>query len=86
VSTAFPCAIGAMNLLIFVSLYRTFRKVRNGGIYVDEDLDVLLGGRGFLARIFRLVFRLVTKLSTVTSTRSDLQLSASLHWRRRFRG
>jgi nickel/cobalt transporter (NiCoT) family protein len=61
VSTAFLYAIAAMNLLIFVSLYKTFRKVRNGGIYVDEDLDVLLGGRGFLARIFRPVFRLVTK-------------------------
>jgi len=61
VSTVFLYAIAAMNLLIFVSLYRIYRKVRNGGIYVEEDIDLLLGGRGFLARIFRPVFRLVTQ-------------------------
>jgi nickel/cobalt transporter (NiCoT) family protein len=35
--------------------------VRAGGAYVEEDLDVLLNNRGFLARIFRPVFKLVTR-------------------------
>jgi nickel/cobalt transporter (NiCoT) family protein len=49
VSIVFLYAIAVMNLLIFVSLHRIYRKVRNGGIYVEEDIDPLLGGRGFLS-------------------------------------
>ncbi len=43
------------------SIYRTFVRVRRGEPYVEEDLDLLLGNRGFLARIFRPVFRLITR-------------------------
>jgi high-affinity nickel-transport protein len=61
VSTLFMLLIALMNLLIAISVYRTFRHVRNGGRYVDEDFDMLLNKRGILARLFRPVFRLVDK-------------------------
>jgi len=61
VSALFLLAMAAMNLIIAAGVYRTFRHVRGGGTYVDEDLDILLANRGFLARLLRPVFRLVTK-------------------------
>jgi nickel/cobalt transporter (NiCoT) family protein len=61
VSAIFLLAIAAMNIIIFASIYKSYRRVRAGGAYVEEDLDVLLNNRGFLARIFRPVFKLVTR-------------------------
>ena len=48
-------------MLILISVYRTFQKVKRGGTFIDSDLDILLNNRGFLARIFRPVFGLVTR-------------------------
>ena len=59
VSSFFLLAIAAANLLVLVSVYRTFRVVKNGGSYVDEDLNLLLARRGFFGRIFRSLFRLI---------------------------
>jgi high-affinity nickel-transport protein len=59
VSALFLFVIAAMNLLIFGSVWRTFRHVRQGGAYVEEDLDLLLNQRGFAARLFRPLFRLI---------------------------
>jgi nickel/cobalt transporter (NiCoT) family protein len=61
VSAFFLFAIAAMNIVILAALYRTWRKVRMGGGYEEQDLDLLLNSRGFLTRFFRPVFRLVTK-------------------------
>ncbi|HEY4044148.1 MAG TPA: HoxN/HupN/NixA family nickel/cobalt transporter [Rhodopila sp.] len=61
VSAAFLLAIAAVNLTIFFGVLRTFRHVRNGGAYVDEDMDLLLARGGFLARIFRPLFRMITQ-------------------------
>ncbi|GAY24273.1 MULTISPECIES: HoxN/HupN/NixA family nickel/cobalt transporter [Sphingobium] len=61
VSATFLFAIAAMNLIILRSVLRTFNHVRKGGAYVDEDMDILLGNRGLLARLFRPLFRLVTR-------------------------
>jgi high-affinity nickel-transport protein len=61
VSAFFLLAIAAANLLVLVSVYRTFRVVKNGGRYVEEDLDLLLSKRGFFGRIFRRLFRLIGK-------------------------
>lgn len=61
VSALFLFAIAAMNLLILRSVYRTFQRVRNGAVYVDEDLDILLNGRGLISRILRPLFRLVSR-------------------------
>jgi high-affinity nickel-transport protein len=40
-------------------IYCAFRRVRRGEPYVEEDFDLLLGSRGFLARLFRPVFRMI---------------------------
>lgn len=59
VSAVFLLAIAVMNLFILAAVYRTFHRVRNGGPYVEEDLDALMAGGGFLARIFRPLFGMI---------------------------
>ncbi|WP_093086479.1 HoxN/HupN/NixA family nickel/cobalt transporter [Sphingobium sp. AP50] len=61
VSATFLFAIAAMNLMILRSVWKSFAHVRAGGTYVEEDLDLLLGNRGLLARLFRPMFRLVSR-------------------------
>jgi nickel/cobalt transporter (NiCoT) family protein len=61
VSVTFLLIMAALNLTIARSTYVTFRRVRGGGSYVEEDFDVLLSKRGFFSRIFRPLFRLVDK-------------------------
>ena len=61
VSTSFLFAIALMNMVILRSVIRAFARVRRGEPYENEDLDLLLANRGFLARIFRPLFRLITK-------------------------
>ena len=61
VSAVFLLIIAVMNIVIFVGIYRSYRRVRTGGAYVEEDLDMLLNDRGLLARVFRPAFRLVTR-------------------------
>jgi high-affinity nickel-transport protein len=61
VSALFLLTIAAMNIVIFCSIYKNYRRVRAGGTYVEEDLDILLNNRGFLSRIFRPLFKLVTR-------------------------
>jgi high-affinity nickel-transport protein len=60
-SALFLFAIAIVNILVLVSVYRTFQAVKRGEPFVDDDLDILLNSRGFLTRIFRPLFRLVTK-------------------------
>jgi high-affinity nickel-transport protein len=59
VSTLFLFAIAIVNLIILRAVYRTFRSVRRGEPYIDEDFDLLLGSRGFLSRLFRPVFGMI---------------------------
>ncbi|MDY7577139.1 HoxN/HupN/NixA family nickel/cobalt transporter [Herbaspirillum sp. RTI4] len=61
VSVFFLFAIAILNIVILRSVYRVFCRVRNGGAYVEGDLNTLLAGRGFLARMLRPLFRLVTR-------------------------
>ena len=61
VSSIFLLAIAVVNLIILRSIYRTFTKVRRGEPYVDEDFDLLLANRGFLARLFRPVFAMIRR-------------------------
>jgi len=60
VSASFLLVMGVLNLTIARSTYLTFKKVRSGGSYVEEDFDVLLK-RGLISRILRPLFRLVDK-------------------------
>ncbi|HEX3940043.1 MAG TPA: HoxN/HupN/NixA family nickel/cobalt transporter [Acidobacteriaceae bacterium] len=59
VSTFFLLGIAILNLVVLRSVYRTFLRVRRGEPYVEEDLDLLLSSRGFLARFLRPVFALI---------------------------
>lgn len=61
VSALFLLVIAAMNIAIFVSIYRSYRLLRRNGTFVEADLDVLLNSRGLLARLFRPLFSLVTE-------------------------
>jgi high-affinity nickel-transport protein len=61
VSALFLFAIAVMNLLIFISVWKTFRHVRHGGEFVEEDFDLLLNKRGFASRLFRPLFGLIRK-------------------------
>jgi high-affinity nickel-transport protein len=61
VSALFLFGIAAVNLVTMVSIYRAFVRVRNGAPYVDEDFDMLLASRGFLARLFRPMFAMIRR-------------------------
>jgi high-affinity nickel-transport protein len=59
VSSFFLLSIAVMNISILASIISTFRRVKSGGAYSDEDLNILLAKRGFFGRIFRGLFKLV---------------------------
>jgi high-affinity nickel-transport protein len=61
VSASFLLIMAALNLIIARSTYRTLVSVRRGGVYAEEEMDVLLNKRGFLSRIFRPLFRLINQ-------------------------
>ena len=53
VSAFFLFAIAFANLLVLVSIYRAFRTVKNGGRFIEENVDLALANRGLLGRVFR---------------------------------
>jgi high-affinity nickel-transport protein len=61
VSASFLFAIAIMNIFILAAVYKTFRRVKAGETYAEEDLDMLLSGGGFIARMFRPLFRAIGK-------------------------
>jgi nickel/cobalt transporter (NiCoT) family protein len=61
ISALFLFAIAFVNILVLVSICRTFQAVKRGEPFVEDDFDLLLNSRGFLSRIFRPLFRLVGK-------------------------
>ena len=61
VSVFFLFAIAFVNLIVLRSIYRAFVRVRRGQPYVEEDFNMLLAGRGILARMFRPVFRMISR-------------------------
>lgn len=61
VSALFLFAIAAMNLIILRSVWKTFRHVRAGGAYVEDDLNLLLAARGPMSNLFGPMFRLVRR-------------------------
>jgi hypothetical protein len=60
-SAFFLFAIAFANFLVLISVYRTFQKVKNGGRFVEEDLDLTLAKRGLLGRLFRRLFRVIER-------------------------
>jgi high-affinity nickel-transport protein len=61
ISAFFLFAIAIVNIIVLRSIYRTFVQVRRGEPYVEEDFNMLLSGRGILARLFRPMFRMITR-------------------------
>ncbi|WFU38267.1 HoxN/HupN/NixA family nickel/cobalt transporter [Bradyrhizobium sp. CB82] len=60
VSALFLFLIAAVNLAIFIGLWRTLRAIRHG-THDAEGIDALLAGHGFLARLLAPMFRMVSK-------------------------
>ena len=58
-SAAFLFAIAIANLFVLAQVWRSFQRVKRGGLYIKADLDLFLARRGLLGRIFRPVFRLI---------------------------
>jgi high-affinity nickel-transport protein len=61
ISALFLLAVAIVNLFIFAAVWRSFRRVREGERLEAHELDTLLAGQGFLARLFRPLFRMVTR-------------------------
>jgi high-affinity nickel-transport protein len=60
VSALFLLTIAVMNIFILRGVYRAFKRVRDGGIYVEEDFDMLMSQGGIMARLFRPLFAMMT--------------------------
>ena len=60
VSASFLLAIAVMNIFVLAAVYKPFRRVKAGGAYVEEDLNMFLAGGPF-ARIFRPLFRSISR-------------------------
>ncbi len=61
VSVLFLFIVAAANFIVLCSVLWTFRRVRRGGDYAEEDIDHLLAQRGFVGRLFRPLFRLISR-------------------------
>jgi high-affinity nickel-transport protein len=60
ISALFLLAIALINLVVLAGIFKTFRRVKAGGIYSDEDVNLLLAQRGFFGRMFRELFRMIS--------------------------
>jgi high-affinity nickel-transport protein len=60
-SALFLLLLAAFNVVVLLSVWRTFQAVKSGEPFSEGDFDILLNSRGFLARLFRPLFRIVTK-------------------------
>jgi nickel/cobalt transporter (NiCoT) family protein len=61
ISASFLLAIAALNAAVLVGVYQLFRQTARGGDMGQQQLDALLGQRGFFARLFRRLFRLIAR-------------------------
>jgi high-affinity nickel-transport protein len=60
-SAFFLLAIAAINLIILRGVWKSFRRARRGEPVAEQELNLLLSGRGLLARLFRPLFRMVSR-------------------------
>ncbi|WP_246257835.1 HoxN/HupN/NixA family nickel/cobalt transporter [Pararobbsia alpina] len=61
ISAGFLFVLAFANLVVLVSVIRTFHAVRRGEPLAETDLDLLLNNRGFLSRLLRPVLALVSR-------------------------
>jgi high-affinity nickel-transport protein len=60
-SALFLFAIAVANMAVLRGVYGAFRQARNSEQLRAEEIDILLGQRGWLARLFRPLFGLVSR-------------------------
>ena len=60
-SALFLFLLAAFNIIVLISVWRTFQAVKRGEPFLENDFDMLLNNRGFLARLFRPLFSLISK-------------------------
>ncbi len=60
-SAIFLLGIGLANLFVLRGIWSAFTRARRGAAVSVEDLDAVLAGRGFLARLFRSAFSIVSR-------------------------
>jgi len=60
-SAFFLLAIALINLVVLRGVWASFRRARRGEAVADHELNLLLSGRGLLARVFRPLFRMVSR-------------------------
>ncbi len=61
VSATFLLVVAAINLLVFVDIFRAFARTRRGEAYDRQSVDEMLDQRGLLGRFFRPLLRLVDR-------------------------
>ncbi len=59
-SACFLLAIAVINLVILRAVWRNLRRARAGEPVAEQELNLLLSGRGLLSRLFRPLFRMVS--------------------------
>jgi high-affinity nickel-transport protein len=59
ISALFLYAIAAINIVVLVEVYRTFRRVRHGEAYAAPADDAMTSGGGLWCRLFRPWMRLI---------------------------
>ncbi len=61
ISASFLLAVAAVNISIYSGLRSTYRRLKAGEVITPDDLDLLLDGRGLLARLLRPLFGIVSR-------------------------
>jgi len=61
VSAFFLLAIAVINLVILRGVWKSFLRARRGEPVAEQELELLLSGRGLLSRLFRPLFRMVSR-------------------------
>jgi len=61
ISAFFLLLVAIMNIFIMIGTWKTFRRVSRGGLYDEEDMDMIIARGGPLAHLFRPVFKLIRK-------------------------
>ncbi|HEY1351762.1 MAG TPA: HoxN/HupN/NixA family nickel/cobalt transporter [Ktedonobacteraceae bacterium] len=61
VSALFLLVIAAINIVILIDVWRTFREVKMGGTYDDRTLDESLNKRGLMGRFFRPLLKMTDR-------------------------
>ena len=61
VSAVFLLLIAAINIVILLDIFKTFREVKNGGDFNDQTLDESLNKRGLMGRFFRPLLKMTDR-------------------------